>query len=103
MEQVVDWQSIAIILLGVGFSAVGWFARQTWDAVKRLDADIKQIEVTMPTVYVNKSDYQLTTQRIERELRDIAQLHESQRTEDMKEIRHMFTRIHDKLENKADR
>jgi len=103
MELVTDWQSIAIILLGVGFSVLGWFARQIWESIDRLNSDIKKIEVSIPTSYTPKSEFQLTTQRIERELAGIVARHEAQRTQDMTEIRSMLERIYDKLEQKADK
>ena len=60
-------QSI-IDLVGGGILAVlGWLARQLWDAVKKLQEDIKHIEIDMPRNYVTKGDFNDSM----KEIRDI--------------------------------
>jgi hypothetical protein len=76
-----ETQTIINIGLGVILTIVGWFARQIWETVQRLQRDLHEVEVSLPTHYVQKSDY----------------------TETMKRIEIMFERIFDKLEQKADR
>lgn len=76
-----ETQTIINVGLGVILTVVGWFARQIWENVQRLQRDLHEIEVDLPTHYVQKSDY----------------------TETMKRIEIMFERIFDKLEQKADR
>jgi hypothetical protein len=76
-----ETQTIINIGLGVILTIVGWFARQIWENVQRLQRDLHEVEVSLPTHYVQKSDY----------------------TETMKRIEIMFERIFDKLEQKADR
>ena len=77
MDQQTLINAAFMIATGVG----GWFARQIWENVQRLQRDLHEIEVNLPTNYVQKSDY----------------------TETMKRIEVMFERIFDKLEQKADR
>ena len=76
-----DTQTIINVGLGVILTVVGWFARQIWETVQRLQRDLHEIEVDLPKNYVQKSDY----------------------SETMKRIEVMFERIFDKLEQKADR
>lgn len=76
-----DTQTLINVGLGIILTIVGWFARQIWENVQRLQRDLHEIEVNLPTHYVQKSDY----------------------TETMKRIEIMFERIFDKLEQKADR
>lgn len=76
-----ETQTIINVGLGIILTIVGWFARQIWENVQRLQRDLHEIEVNLPTHYVQKSDY----------------------AETMKRIEIMFERIFDKLEQKADR
>jgi hypothetical protein len=76
-----DTQTLINVGLGIILTIVGWFARQIWESVQRIQRDLHEIEVNLPTHYVQKSDY----------------------SETMKRIEVMFERIFDKLEQKADR
>ena len=76
-----ETQTIINVGLGIILTIVGWFARQIWENVQRIQRDLHEIEVNLPTHYVQKSDY----------------------SETMKRIEVMFERIFDKLEQKADR
>lgn len=76
-----DAQTMINLALGCVLAAIGWFARQVWDAVKRLQADVHAIEVDLPKSYVSKNDFNDT----------------------MKHIETMFQRIYDKLDGKADK
>ena len=67
--------------LGVGLAAMGWFARQLWEAVKELRGDLHRIEADLPKTYVMRSELDKRMDHIE----------------------HMFQRIYDKLEGKADK
>jgi len=68
-------------VIGVAFSIAGWFARQLWEAVQTLKADIHAIEVDLPKNYVQRDDL------------DKRMMH----------IEDMFQRIYDKLDGKADK
>lgn len=76
-----DAQTLINFGLGAVLAALGWFARQVWDAVKRLREDLHSIEVDLPKTYVSKNDFNDT----------------------MKHIETMFQRIYDKLDGKADK
>ena len=76
-----DMQTLLNLTAGIVLTALGWFARQIWSAVKSLEKDVHQIEVSLPSHYVSKVDYAAT----------------------MLEIRDMFRRIDEKLDGKADK
>ena len=76
-----DVQTTINLVGGAILAVVGWFARQLYQSVKDLQADIRKIEVSLPTSYVAKADFNDT----------------------MREIRSMFEKIFDKLDNKADK
>jgi hypothetical protein len=56
-----------LINLGVGviLTIVGWLSRQLWDAVERMKADIKNIEITLPSHYARKDDIQSRFDKVE--------------------------------------
>ena len=64
-------QTIINLIIGVVLSVLGWFARQLWDAVQNLKADMKQIEVDLPTHYVRKEDLESRLDRMEASLNRI--------------------------------
>lgn len=76
-----DWQSI-INFAGAAFlAAVGWWCREIWDSVKALRADIRRIEVDLPTNYVRRADIDARLDKIDS----------------------VLERIFDKLDEKADK
>ena len=78
---VVDGQFVLNVIIMAGVGAVGWFARQIWDAVQDLKRDVHEIEVDLPKSYVSKDDFSNT----------------------LKHIEDMFQRIYDKLDSKVDK
>ena len=71
-----------INVVGGGFLlTLGWLGRQLWDAVATLKADIKQIEINLPTNYSTKSDTQSSFDKLE----------------------HLLIRVLDKLDGKQDK
>lgn len=76
-----DAQSLINIGLAAILAALGWFARQVWDAVKALQKDVQALEVDLPKIYVTKTDFSDTMRRIEV----------------------MLQRISDKLDEKVDK
>lgn len=80
-----DTQTIINVIGGLLLSIIGWLARQLWDAVQKLRADIHKLELELPKHYVHKDDF----------------------VEAMKELRSDLTkgfdRIYDKLDGKADK
>lgn len=67
--------------LGVVLSGLGWFARQIWDALAKLRADLRQLEIDLPSHYLRRDEF----------------------SNGMKEIKEMLIRISDKLDMKADK
>jgi hypothetical protein len=76
-----DMQNFINIGLSAFMAGLGWFGRQLWEAVSELRRDLHEIEVDLPSNYVQKSEY----------------------GETMKRIEIMFERIFDKLDGKADK
>jgi len=77
----VDVQTTINLVGGAILAVIGWFARQLYQSVKDLQFDIRKIEVSLPTNYVSKFDY----------------------NEGLKEIKGMLDKIFDKLDDKADK
>ena len=67
--------------LGLGFSVLGWFARELWSAVKELKIDLSKLREDLPKTYVARNDYR----------------------DDLNEIKNMLGKIFDKLDNKQDK
>lgn len=67
--------------LGLGFSVLGWFARELWAAVKELKTDLSKLREDLPKTYVARNDYR----------------------DDLNEIKNMLGKIFDKLDNKQDK
>jgi hypothetical protein len=51
-----DWQNIINIGGGTALAVAGWFARQLWDSVKELKADIADLRLHISESYVKKSE-----------------------------------------------
>lgn len=49
-------QEMINLLAGVGFSALGWFARVLWVAVRDLEKDIAKLREELPRTYLPKSE-----------------------------------------------
>lgn len=76
-----DFQSYLNWGGGAALSALGWFARQMWDAVKSLKIDLESLRLDLAKNYLPKEEYKET----------------------LREIRDMFRHISDKLEQKVDK
>ena len=50
-------QSIINSLLGGALAALGWFARQIWDAIKELRSDLAHLREELPSRYVPKDEF----------------------------------------------
>ena len=51
-----DWQNLINIAGGAALAVFGWFARQLWDSVKELKADIGELRLHVSETYVKKSE-----------------------------------------------
>jgi hypothetical protein len=76
-----EYQYLINIALGAAFALGGWFARTLWDAVQELKGDLSNLRVEIAKDYTPRNDFK----------------------EFAVEIRTMFQKISDKLDNKADK
>ena len=78
-------QMIINLATGTIIAAMGWFARQLWDAMKELRQDLHRIEMDLPSNYMRKDDFR----------------------DGMKEIKELFSEVFRKIddlkEKKADK
>jgi len=76
-----DAQTAINLVGGSILAIVGWVARQLYQSIRDLQQDIKGIEVSLPTNYVQKTEFNSS----------------------LKEIKEMLNKIFDKLDDKADK
>lgn len=76
-----DSQNLINLAFGAASAVLGWFARELWNAVKELKADLAKLREDLPKQYVMKEDYR----------------------RDIYEIKEMLGKIFDRLDNKADK
>ena len=76
-----DAQTAINLVGGAILAIVGWVARQLYQSIRDLQRDIKGIEVSLPTNYVQKTEFNSS----------------------LKEIKEMLNKIFDKLDDKADK
>jgi len=63
-----DWQQLFNIGAGAALGAIGWFARQLWDAVDELKKEIGDLRLHVSTNYMRTEDIQRMFNRIENQL-----------------------------------
>ena len=76
-----DAQTAINLVGGAILAIVGWVAHQLYQSIRDLQQDIKGIEVSLPTNYVQKTEF----------------------NSNLKEIKEMLNKIFDKLDDKADK
>ena len=76
-----DHQTIINLGLGVILATMGWFARVLWEAVEKLQKDLHELEVHLPTHYIRRDEF----------------------NEGLRDIKDTLNKILDKLDNKADK
>lgn len=76
-----EYQGLINVFAGAVFAALGWFCRVLWDAVSDLKTDLSKLREEIAKDYVPRNDFK----------------------EFATEIRNMFQKISDKLDNKADK
>ncbi len=76
-----DLQHVLNFAIGTVLAALGWFARQLWDAVSALRDDIRTLERNLPVHYVRKDDF----------------------VDAMRRVEDMLIKIFDKLDGKVDK
>jgi hypothetical protein len=77
----VDFQTLFNFAAGILLSALGWFGRQLWDAVKELRSDLHKIETDLPRNYIAKDEFR----------------------EDMREVKTILNEIFRKIDDVRDR
>ncbi len=60
-----DLQHVLNFTIGAVLAALGWFARQLWDAVAALREDVRSLERDLPRHYVRRDDFLEAMRRIE--------------------------------------
>jgi len=78
-------QEVINLLAGVGFSALGWFARVLWVAVRDLEKDLAKLREELPQTYLPKAEAREA-------IADLAH-----------EMRQSFDRLFKLLDQKADK
>jgi hypothetical protein len=83
-----DWQNIINIGGGTALAVAGWFARQLWDSVKELKADIADLRLHISESYVKKSE--IESLKVDMDKR-------------FDRVEMLLDRLFDKLESKVDK
>lgn len=83
-----DWQNLFNLVWGVALPVGGWFARQLWDSVKELKADIADLRLHMSETYVKKSEVETLRGEMDKRFDRLEQ---------------MIARLYDKIDAKADK
>jgi hypothetical protein len=63
-----DMQHVVDLILAVGMTVFGWFAREMWSAVKELKADLAHLREEIPKEYAQKDDLEKVMARIDAKL-----------------------------------
>lgn len=48
---------ILLTVMGAGLAVLGWFARELWDSVKKLNEALDTLRTDVSTFYVRKDDF----------------------------------------------
>ena len=83
-----DWQNVINIGGGAALAVVGWFARQLWDSVKELKADIADLRLHVSETYTKKSEVDTLRGDMDKRFDRLEQ---------------MIARLYDKIDSKADK
>lgn len=78
-------QELFNMIAGLGFGALGWFARVLWVAVRDLEKDLAKLREDLPRTYLPKSEAREA-------IGDLT-----------KEMRESFARLFSLLDHKADK
>jgi hypothetical protein len=83
-----DWQNLINMAGGAALAVVGWFARQLWDSVKELKADIGNLRLHVSETYVKKSEMETL---------------EAQMDKRFDRVEQMIVKLYDKIDQKVDK
>ena len=87
-----EWQTIINFGLSCVIAALGWFAREIWDAIKELRKDIKDIEQSLPENYVRRDDFKDSMTDVREDMR-----------EGFREVKELIGAVFKRLDSKQDR
>ena len=52
-----NMSDILLTVMGAGLAVLGWFARELWDSVKKLNEALDTLRTDVSTFYVRKDDF----------------------------------------------
>ena len=87
-----EWQTVINIGGGSLLAALGWFAREIWDAVKELRRDMHLLERDLPEVYARKDEMRESFKDVKTDM-----------NQGFNKIEGMISQLFDRLNNKADK
>jgi len=87
-----EWQTVINIGLGAILAALGWFAREIWDAIKELRRDIRSIEKALPEDYARRDEFRDAIKEVRAEMNGRFDKLES-----------LISLLYDRLNDKADK
>jgi uncharacterized coiled-coil DUF342 family protein len=76
-----DLQAVINLGIGLGFTAIGWWAKTIWNAVQELKSDLAKLREEIPKLYIPKNEFR----------------------EGITELKSMLINISDKLDHKVDK
>jgi low affinity Fe/Cu permease len=87
-----EWQTVINIGLGAILAALGWFAREIWDALKELRRDIHRIEKDLPEVYARRDEFRDAMKEVRLEMNNR-----------FDKLENLISMLYDRLNDKADK
>ena len=87
-----EWQTVINIGGGSLLAALGWFAREIWDAAKELRRDMHRLERDLPEVYARKDEMRESFKDVKTDM-----------NQGFNKIEGMISQLFDRLNNKADK
>lgn len=64
-QEVINW------IIGAAGAAFGWVLKVIWDAIKTLQADVREIERDLPEIYVRKDDFKDAVSSLRSEIKEV--------------------------------
>ncbi len=87
-----EWQTVINIGGAALLAALGWFAREIWDAVKELRRDIHRLEKDLPEVYARRDEMKESFKEVKQDM-----------NHGFHKIESMIGQLFDRLNGKADK
>ena len=87
-----EWQTVINIGGGSLLAALGWFAREIWDAVKELRRDMHRIEKDLPEIYARRDEMRESFKEMRQDM-----------NQGFSKLENLIGQLFDRLNNKADR